>query len=75
MSQNTRASGMAERFDAGEETDAEAWMRGVNNGSLPDAMEGAEMAVANSNEHEVMSWEIESAEYEPESHDSEEADR
>lgn len=55
----------------GESLDAEAWLRAVNNGSLPDAMEGAEMAVANSNDHEVVAWVIESADYyEPETHES-----
>lgn len=58
-----------------ETADVVAWVDGVNDGSLPDAMEGAIILPASAIDHEVVAWEIESAYYEPETHVSEEADR
>lgn len=45
-------------IENGQSPDAEAWMHAVNDGSTPDAMEGATMSHADSREHEVVDFEV-----------------
>lgn len=48
---------------------AEQWMAQVNNGDLPDWMEGQDIPAPDHREHECVDWTVESAEYVPESSD------
>lgn len=45
-------------IDSGQAPDGEAWMRAVNDGSAPDAIEGATVPHADSREHEVVDSEV-----------------
>jgi hypothetical protein len=60
--------------EEGDPLDAEAWVRAVNDGSLPDALEMAKMETLDHNVHELVTWDVDEAEYVPESHVSEEGE-
>lgn len=47
----------------GDEYTVEDWMRQVNDGTLPDWMEGQDIPAPDHRLHECIDWTVESAEY------------